>query len=228
MKEEIKNDKKEEKIDDNTKKLLLAVGIIIGVFALGFLVRFVYSPENEITTIDEMHKRNIESGGEGINYIHNGFSFIYMDDMWYTQVQRHSDNTLMDIPLHFGPKDLENVSISGEVSDDFKKSQIYITFDPTDEKLNYVALAAAELSLNLAKGMGIYPIAACTKNETETCNTRPIVDCDDEDKAVIFLKQIEGTGEVILDDNCVELKGKDWELVKATDRFLLQWYQVMK
>ncbi len=214
--------------NNSTKKLLIVVGVIIGIFAVGFLVRFVYSPENEIITIDEMHRKNLEDGGNEINYIYNGFSFIYLDNMWYTQVQRHSDNSLMDIPLHFGPKDLENISIDGGVSDDFKKSQVYITFDPTDERLNYVALATAELSLNLAKGIGVYPIAACAVNETETCNTRPIVDCDDEDKAVIYLKQTEGAGEVIMDDNCVELRGNDWELAKATDRFLLQWYQVMK
>jgi hypothetical protein len=88
-------------------------------------------------------------------------------------------------------------------------------------------LSSAELSLNLAKGMEIIPVAACSKNETSVCKDRPIITCDDEDKAVVYIRHSDKEGNVFLKDNCVEITGEGWELVKATDRFLLQWYGVM-
>ena len=216
-----------KKVNKSTKKLLIIIAVIIGFFALGFLVRFVYNPTGAAVTIDELHKKNLEGEESNINYVYNGFSFVYVDNLWYTQVQR-PDGTLLDVPLHFGPRDLEDIPAIGNINDQFKQPRIYITFDPNDRSLKFVALSSAELSLNLAKGLEILPIAACAKNETEACGNRPIVTCEDNDKAVIYLKQTDSTGIVRLEGNCIELKGEGWELVKATDRLLLQWYQVMK
>ena len=147
--------------------------------------------------------------------------------MWYTQIKRN-DDSLLDVQLHFGPKELEDIKVTGKINDAFMQPQMYVTFDPSDEGLKFVALSSAELSLNLAKGMEILPVAACSVNETKACEDRPIITCHNRDKAVIYLKQTEGEGVVNLDGNCVVISGDDWELVKATDRFLLQWYQVMK
>jgi len=241
MDKEDRKEKKEEQEKDNkeegkkkatsnleTKKLLMVIAVIIGVFALGFLLRFVYSPEEGPTTIDEFHKKNLEGEESEFNYLYNGFSFVYVDNMWYTQVQRHSDNSLVDIPLHYGPRDLENISISGAIDKGFQQPIVYITIDPEDRNMNYIALASSELSLNLAKGIGVVPKFACSKNKTDTCKTRPILDCDNTDKAIIYLQQSNNTGSVNLEGNCIEIKGNNWELVKAVDRLLLQWYQVMK
>lgn len=214
--------------DDNkaNKLLFIAIAIVIGLFALFFTVRFFYDPGPEAVTLDEMHRLNLAGESGGQNYAHNGFSFVYFDNLWYTQVLAGGD--LIDIPLHFGPKDLREIDISGIVNKSFQKKEVYISFDPTDEPLKYVALSSAELSLNLAKGIGVVPIAACSVNETSACSDRPIVTCEDPDKAVIMLDQTNSTGTVELDGNCASISGEGWELVKATDRFLLQWYRVMK
>ena len=214
-------------MDKGSKKLLIAIAVIIGLFALGFLSRFVYNNPTGAVTIDELHKMNLEGKTSDINYVYNGFSFVYVDNLWYTQVQRN-DDTLLDVPLHFGPKDLEDIPVTGRINEQFKQPVMYVTFDPTGSNLKFVALSSAELSLNLAKGIEVLPIAACDKNETRACMNRPIVTCEDEDKAVIYLKQTNSTGAVRLKGNCVEVLGDEWELVKAVDRFLLQWYQVMK
>lgn len=213
-------------MDKDSKKLLIMIVVIIGLFALFFFVRFVYNPEAKVLTIDDLHKKNLEGKESDLNYIYNGFSFVKMDNLWYTQVQAR--DSLIDIPLHFGPKELEEIPVTGKIDSFFnKQEEIYVTFDPNDTPLGYVALSSAELSLNMAKGINIMPVAACAKNETIACENRPIVDCSDEDKAVIFLKQTDSTGSVKLKGNCIELEGNKEELLKATDRLLFKWYEVM-
>jgi hypothetical protein len=215
-------------MDKDSKKILILVGVVIGFFLLAFFAKFVYNLYSDnAVTIDELHKKNLEGKTSDTNYLYNGFSFVYVDNLWYTQVKR-DDGTLLDVPLHFGPKELENILVTGKINDSFKQASIYVTFDPTGHELKFVALSSAELSLSLAKGMGILPIAACDKNETAACINRPIVTCKDSDKSVIYLKQSNSTGIVRFKGNCVELEGDGWELVKATDRFLLKWYRVMK
>ena len=215
-------------MDKDSKKLLWIIVIIIAIFTMAFFTRFLYgSKTGAAVTIDELHKKNLDGEESETNYLYGGFSFVYIDNLWYTQIKR-DDNTLLDVPLHYGPLDLENISIKGSVDEKFQQTQIYITFDPKSDNLQFVALASAELGLNLVKGIEILPIAACSKNETAACEDRPIVTCDDKEKAIIYLMNTEEDAEVVLKGNCVELKGNDWELVKATDRFLLQWYQVMK
>ena len=170
---------------------------------------------------------NTEGKETDTNYLYNGFSFVYYDNLWYTQAQVKLENeTLISIPLHFGARELEDVNVIGIVDNKFDKNEVYITFDP-EEADKYIALAAAELSLNLATGIKVTPIAACTKPKTQACEDRPIVNCFNKDKAVILLKKTEYDARVIKKENCVELSGKDEEIIKATDRLLLEWYGIM-
>jgi hypothetical protein len=147
-----------------------------------------------------------------------------VQDHWFTRWQK--GNNVYQIPLRFNPKQLENVTIVGELDKSFDPSKLYVTFDPRAESLSYVALAAAELSVNLATALDTIPIAACAYNVTEACYTRPIVSCQDTDKAVIFLREADET-RVILEGNCMVIQGKAMELLKAVDRVLYIWYGVM-
>lgn len=226
--EESEEDDPEDDKDDSpkeTKKLLIAIGVVILFFAAFFLVKYIRGPTGGVVTIDDLHQQNIEGeGGEG-NYVYNGYSFVFLDGMWYTQVQ-DKEGILFDIPLHFGPNDLENVSVVGELDPSFwKDGEVYVTFEPLSENMQFIALSVSELGLNLIKGLGTKPKAACAKNETKACETRPIMTCDSE-ASVIYVKQANQTV-VRLDENCVMLQGKDWELVKAVDRFLYKFYGVM-
>jgi len=232
-KEEIEDDffdDEDEEENRSSKKLLILIGVIIGIFIVFFAFSFGYNKfftGNSVLTLSDLHVKNLNGEFGEENYIYNGFSFVYLDNLWYTQVMR-PDGTLLDIPLRFGPKDIENVSTEGVIDESFMKNEVYVTFDPTDTPLSYVALSASELSSNLASGMGVLPVAACSENETDACAIRPIVDCDDKDKAVIYLKKSNSSASVKLNGNCVILEGEDWELIKAVDRFLYKWYQVMK
>ena len=89
-------------------------------------------------------------------------------------------------------------------------------------------MSAAELSLNLAKGIGVRPIAACTHNSTE-CEGRPILTCDNTELPVIYLRINEDLpeGGIFFEDNCIILEGNEWGIVKAVDAFLLKWYRIL-
>ena len=210
----------------DTKKIAILVGIFIVGFALFFFAgKFFSTAEAPISLIDELHEMN-ELGKESpVNYVYNQYSFVSVEGLWYTKVENRLGGDF-DVPVHFGPKDLENLPLQGSINRKFLENPIHITFDPLSDNMQYVALSAAELSTNLANGFQLPIIAACESNQSDACKGRPIVPTCTENKSVIFLRQANYTS-VQMKDNCVVIQGRGLELVKATDRFLLQLYGIM-
>src|SRR3989338_5288068 len=111
-----------------------------------FASRYLF--QSRPPTIDELHQKNLAGElSEEEGYVYKGYSFVFANGLWYTQLQ--FNEKLIDLPLHFDPAYADK----------------------------YVALSAAEMSLSLYKAIGREPIAACTKNETLACSKRPIVNC---------------------------------------------------
>lgn len=131
------------------------------------------------------------------------------------------------VPLRYNPKQVENVTIIGSLNDSFNRPEAYITFDPTEGNFSTLALASGELSLNMVRALQVKPLAACTKNETDACLSRPIVQCGDPEKSVILIRD-EGEPRIWLKGDCIVLFGKDLGILAATDRLLYQWYGIMK
>jgi hypothetical protein len=52
------------------------------------------------------------------------------------------------------------------------------------------------------------------------------VTCDDKDKAVIQIVAEEPT-QIVMEDNCITLQGKEFELLKAVDKLLYLWYKII-
>jgi len=213
----------ENLLDDETKKkttrnTLIAIASLIIIFALIFGINYLYK----------------KTYRNPYDYDYNGFKFQkYSDGKWYTQIRWN--NNLVNIPLSFGPRDLEDIQLTGTVDERFMSRDIYITFDPAEdillptgaivkEKLGYLALAASELSLNLVQGMKFTTLSACTKNDS-SCGDVPVITCENGN-ATIYLKR-DDKAEVLLDGNCVIVSGKDMDLVRAVDRLLLYWYRIM-
>lgn len=213
---------------EDSKKLIFSIIAVIMLFLiLLFLVPNIisYFSGPEIVTIDDLHKMNLEGEETERNFMYNGFSFVKFDNMWYTQVQRN--NILFDVPLHFNPRQLENISVFGSLDERFEQKKIYVTFDPDEDNLQYVALSVAELSRNIIEGMGLMPVASCTTANDSACIDRPIVDCENSSLAVIYMKQSNSTS-VELKGNCAVISGREWDIVRSTDRFLYTLaYQIM-
>jgi hypothetical protein len=164
-------------------------------------------------------------GNQTESYEWNKFEFTKgINGLWKTEVQ--VGNRLITVPLHYGPREVWKIDIIGNLSHSFDEGPVYITFDPLKGNQNMTALAAGELSLNIVQGVEREVIAACAVNETIPCATRPIVDCRDTDKAVIFLLESNQTS-VAEYGNCIVVRGNGLNLLKATDRLILYWYGVM-
>ncbi len=198
----------EKEIDSSSKFLIYFFIFLIVVFGGIIALRYFYNTSPEVQS-----------------YSYNGFVFTNVTGLWYAEMEKAGTKVIYNVPLHFGPLQLQNISIDKDVKKFNNYRQIYITFDPTTEGLNYVALAASELSINLAQTLDITPIAACTKNETDACAKRPIINCS-SDAPTIFLNPY-GSLNISVYKNCIQLNGAGIDLIKATDRLLLTLFGVM-
>lgn len=213
-----KEDNADKLLDESVKKTTVrntVIAAVILVLAFLFILNI-----NKITGFFIKEKLS-----EPEDYYYKGMYHFYKGgSLWTTELV--FGNQVIKIPLHFSPKDLENITIEGEVDERFRNSsRLYITFDP-GEKLGFIALAVSELTLNLAQGMNIGLIAACTTNSTEECYHRPIITCNNTDKGAIYLRD-DNEPRVIMSGNCITIQGRNYDLVRAADRLLLKWYRVM-
>ena len=157
---------------------------------------------------------------------YNNFEFTEIADTWYAQWQH--ENSLVSLAMRFNPYEVENVTVLGELNENFRKKQIYVTFDPYSEQesFKYLALAAAEMSQSLVKAFNKKIIPACTREHNETCENVTIVTCEDTEKAVIQLVAAEPT-QIKLENNCITLQGKEFEIIRSVDKLLYLWYKIM-
>jgi len=105
-----------------TRNILIGVAVLIGIFVVVFGGFKLYDnlTSAAVIDIDELHDENLEGDLNNEEaYVYNGFSFVLVDGLWWTEVLKSSDSgdTLLKIPLHYGPRDLEEVVYTGSVSE---------------------------------------------------------------------------------------------------------------
>lgn len=209
--------------------------IIIGIIVVGLFLAAIggFSLYNNLTTagtvtIDDLHQQNINDQlDEEQGYIYNGFSFVNVDGLWWTEMNKFG--TLLKVPLHFGPRDLESIPLKGNLDPQFNVGeQVYIAIDPYAIN-KYYTLAISEFSFNLVKGMDRIPVGSCTK-ESPDCDNRTIINCNNAAGRPVVELAFDETAEPRIDfiGSCVKISGgTDYGIVKAVDRLLYQWYKVM-
>ncbi len=219
----------------DTKTILIAVGIIIGIFAfsiVGFKLYEKYAGGAEVINVDDLHKENLNGNlNEKEGYMYNGYSFVYVDGLWWTEVNRFG--TLLKIPLHFGAKEVESIPVTGTLDAAFNKGEfVYIAINPETTN-KYYTLGLSELNFNIIKGIDRSIEAACTENNS-ICDNRTIISCEKTlGKPVVELVLTNHTdsansGKIEFKGSCIRISGQDYELVKAVDKVLLRWYGIMK
>jgi hypothetical protein len=133
---------------------------------------------------------------------------------------------MANVPLHYGPLELEDVKAEGQLDERFNSPYYYITFDPYGEDFSYVAVAAGEIGRNLVEGLGVKISSACYQNHT-VCAGKPIITCENTNQSVIFIKESDEP-KIVMQGNCLILQGKGEELLKVVDRVILKLYGIMK
>ena len=102
---------------------------------------------------------------------------------------------------------------------------IYMTFDPGQEDLSYVDLVRFSLAEELL-GFGIFIVGGVTE-ETDQYQL-PVVDCNNATAFVPVIKfQNSNTTEINLKENCIIIKGKNFDFVKFRDLLLYKLYGVL-
>lgn len=232
-KEETK-EQEEEQIEEkltSDKMLLYAIAILIGLVLIFSLIRFVIPVREQVMTIEDAHAMNIK--GElkpEQGYMYGPHSFIRFNDLWYFQVQ--SNDVLVNVPLRFSPKEVENITLYGYLNDKFNNATtIYLAFNPLGSQLTYIALAVGELTQSLTKAFGNEVIAVCDRDcdmeACEACEGRPILNCNNTEEAIISLIESEEP-RILMKGNCIEIQGYGHEIVRHVDRLLFEFYTVMK
>ncbi|MBW3018835.1 hypothetical protein KY329_01450 [Candidatus Woesearchaeota archaeon] len=159
--------------------------------------------------------------------VYNYFPFYNEQGMWKTTLQRGPQK--FELMLRYNPEEVEDIPYAGKLTPDFiQKPPVYITFDPDapQEQMKYLALSAAEVGLSLVRGFGLEIEAACTKNLTEACANRSIINCGDN-ASVVYLKLADQPG-TLMGERCITIQGKNWSIIKAVDRMLYEWYGVIQ
>ncbi len=215
---------KEDK-EGSDKTFYIAIAIIACIILVIIIVPRFFEREDPIKTFNDLVEDTIKEGETEDRRIYNGFVFIKEGNLWYSQVQNPDTNELYKFGVRFNPYQVENVTIEGNVDESFRTGRVYITFDPHDEELTYVSLAAAELTLNLARAMGIKVLPACM-SEHPACVNISILSCNSTDQPVIEIINDPET-KLTMDGNCMKVQGTEFELLKVIDRIIFRAYGIM-
>ena len=227
--EEINKAAPEEPKKSSEKALIISVAVIILLLVSIFAFSILNKPQPK--TLEDLHVLNLKGKLKPEQgYVYKGvYSFVTLDNLWYTQLTSPKGAKIYSLALRYSPKDLKGIAIEGTLDTEFfnNQSNFYNTFNPTGKELSYVSLAVADFSTHMAKVFEKDPIAACDRNETEACKTRPIVTCEDAGKLVLYIKESERF-RAYYNNNCIVVEGNGFDLVKGVDRVLYNLYNIME
>jgi len=219
----------EEEIRKSSEKALI-IGIIIIIVLFAAVIGYAALSRQEPKSIEELHVMNLKGQlkpSQGYVY-KNVYSFVTLDDSWYTQLASPKGTKIYNLALRFSPKDLESIAIEGNLDKEFfdTQNEFFVTFNPIGKDFSDVSLAVADFGTHMSKVFEKTPVAACDRNETELCRQRPIVTCEDSDKLVFYVKEASKL-RAYYKGNCIVVEGTGLDLVKGVDRILYDLYGIM-
>src|SRR3989338_6900609 len=210
------------------RPLIIGIAIIIILF-IG-VVSYSFFQKEEPKTLEELHVLNFQGKLKPEQgYVYQGaYSFVHFDNVWYTQLQSPKGTRIYSMALRYSPKEVEDIVIEGLLDKQFfdSQSEFYVTFNPTGTEFSMIALAVADFDTHMTKVFEKIPVDACDRNETEICQSRPIVTCADTDKLVLYIRE-SGRFRTYYNNNCIVVEGNGFDLVRGVDRILYNLYGIM-
>ena len=237
---EQKVEEKKEKVGEAKFRsdVILIIGVVLLVIFLGALFSLRLLTQEKPETIDDLHKLNFKGKlkpDQGYLY-KDVYSFVKYDEVWYAQLVSPGGSRFYNIQFRYGPRDLEDIKIGGFLNTALfnNATDYYVTFNPIGNydsenkgSFSHAVLAVGDFNQHMTKVFFKQPIAACDRNETTACIGKPVITCDNTDKAVLYIKDANKT-RVYYDDNCIVVEGSGFDLVKGVDRVLLNLYEIME
>jgi hypothetical protein len=224
-----KDTEPDKKITDSIF-IYVVIGLFIVLAIVIFVPKFVTKNINTQPTLEELNTLNLNgklSPDKG--YMYNGVhSFVLSDGIWYTWLQSPSGNTIYSIPFHYGARETENISTIGAVNITLLNLQknFFITTDPT-VKEKFLVLSISEAYAIFLKTFDKNLTLACTNNDSVSCANKQVINCNSTSLPVIYLISQNSTY-VKYDNNCITISGNAEELLRATDRMLLDFLGVIR
>ena len=222
-------ERSETRSQSTEKALIISIAVIILLFIS--VIAFSLLNKEQPQTLEDLHVLNLKGKlKESQGYIYKGvYSFITLDSLWYTQLTSPKGTKVYSMALRYSPKDLKYIAIEGKLDKVLfnNQSEFFVTFNPTGKDFSYVGLAVADFNTHMSNVFEKKPIAACDRNETDPCQTRPIVNCDDADKLVLYIKESDKF-RAYYNNNCIVVEGSGLDLVKGVDRILYNLYSIME
>ena len=161
-------------------------------------------------------------------YTYRGYPIISINGLWTTRIQKE-DGSVIETRFRFQPNETLEVQKNGSLSKDaFNTNLMVISIDPYYPNQSVLGIAGVELGGNLFKSVNAEIHTACSVNTTDgTCEGRLIASCNNT-IVPTFEFYNEGPTRIELDDKCIQFYGEDLDVIKAVDRYLYEWYGIIK
>lgn len=195
------------------------LGVIVGVVlvVLIMILAIPYFFKEIPKTINELHQDVLDGKDDENNYLYNQYSFVRIGSdttgyMWYTQILNPSTKIKYDIPLHYGPKELEDIPVNGDINSFFQMMYIYnntlseysefninetqfpnlayFSFDPNSKNLDLINLAHHELRTNMLQVLDVRLLPACTTDQDEACKKIAVLTCENKTLPIIVFNDV--------------------------------------
>ena len=163
-----------------------------------------------------------------VSYKYNNFQFENNNGIWNTEIEKGKQPYI--ISFTYGPLNVSHIFIE-YAENSFPMltkpgKNVYVTFDHTSNQTSYIATSSINLIANMKTVWGLNLKRACTVNSTE-CQDAPVITCESRpNNAVIQFFESDYT-KVLYKDNCLSIWGNKREIIKATERIILDWYDIM-
>lgn len=157
----------------------------------------------------------------------SGYTFYDIGDDTFGTLLSTSTGQVWPIRFRLDPRDADFIDVDENVTEQlYKSNKIYLAYNPNEEDISKVVVAAIEVSRVIPLVTGLSVIEAFTE-DTDPINPdfpiRTCADAGESDKrvtSVIVLEIADGKNEIVRDGNCVTIRGDSADnLILAADKF---------
>lgn len=211
-----------------TWQIITALFLVIAISSIYILnnkpnnnVNDPYSNNPNVTDI-------IRDNNEVIAYKYNNFEFAKDNGIWYTQVEKH--NTPYVIAFKYDPVNLEDIKIQYEenlfpiLTKPYSK--VYVTFDHDTSQAPYIATSSINLISNMKSVWYINVSRACSINSS-SCIGVDVVTCDSAPNNAVIEYVESNVTSIKYFDNCLRIEASYDEFIRAADKIILDWYDII-
>ena len=163
-------------------------------------------------------------------YVYNDFRIFKNPTVGFTVVA-YLDAQPYHLQLRNDPKSTENITIDPKIRPlILDKEEVFFTINPNSNSIP--VLGATEMANILGTRLGIFNknVYGAVTHEANISKGNIVADCNDVTQKVNIVRlQLGDETEVYIENDCIIVQGTDeWEIVRASDRFIYHVLQVIE